>query len=240
MREPRQPNRLSARDQADQQRVEQGVTLLQDETALEPAYRQLQQTDFGMFGLARRTEYLLEAFADGREFSVELALVDGTVRFSGVTEKWVTSPPSFVEIGHVFPRASRAATSLDAGSTQALGRIPAYFTSSCAGLRLARALSRPTRAPVAITSQRTSARNRHRSVQAPPASAAGRFRNNAPARNAAAAVGFRCPVRRRAGSARRLGRRHRRDYVVHCGLEKQPGTAFVHPKAPLTGSHSLS
>ena len=85
-----------------------------------------------MFGLARRTEYLLEAFADGREFSVELALVDGTVRFSGVTEKWVTSPPSFVEIGHVFPArlpARQRQALLDAArsATQALGLDTGVF-----------------------------------------------------------------------------------------------------------------
>ena len=239
------PNRLSARDQADQQRVEQGVTLLQDETALEPAYRQLQQTDFGMFGL-RRTEYLLEAFADGREFSVELALVDGTVRFSGVTEKWVTSPPSFVEIGHVFPArlpARQRQALLDAArsATQALGldtgvfHIELRWTST--GPRIIETNPRPG--------------GDHITTHLPLATGIDLFKLHL---RALLADSKQCP------RSKRGGRRGfvvapcegvlealdgwddatRRDYVVHCGLEKQPGTAFVHPKAPLTGSHSLS
>ncbi|WDD91826.1 ATP-grasp domain-containing protein [Burkholderia sp. FERM BP-3421] len=80
-----------------------GVALLSDDDALQQAWLHLEQTDFGMFGLVRRKTYLLEAFADGPEFSVELAMVDGAVRFAGVTEKWVTPPPFFVELGHVFP-----------------------------------------------------------------------------------------------------------------------------------------
>lgn len=201
-----------------------------------------------MFGMARRTEYLLEAFADGREFSVELALVDGTVRFSGVTEKWVTSPPSFVEIGHVFPArlpARQRQALLDAArsATQALGldtgvfHIELRWTST--GPRIIETNPRPGGDHITT----------HLHSRSQPASICSsstcercwQIRNNAPARNAAAAVGFVvAPCEGVLEALDGWDDATRRDYVVHCGLEKQPGTAFVHPKAPLTGSHSLS
>jgi biotin carboxylase len=47
--------------------------------------------------------FLVEDFVDGPEFSVEGIFIGGTPHILAVTAKEKTSPPSFVEIGHVLP-----------------------------------------------------------------------------------------------------------------------------------------
>jgi len=47
--------------------------------------------------------FLVEEFVDGPEFSVEGLFLDGTPQILGITAKEKTSPPFFVEIGHVLP-----------------------------------------------------------------------------------------------------------------------------------------
>lgn len=216
-----------------------GVTLLRDETALEPAYRQLQQTDFGMFGLARRTEYLLEAFADGREFSVELALVEGTIRFAGVTEKWVTSPPSFVEIGHIFPArlpSQQREALLDAAraATQALGldtgvfHIELRWTST--GPRIIETNPRP--GGDHITTHLVPLATGIDLFKLHLRALLGDSETTPRARNAAAAVGF--VVAPREGVLEALDGWDdvtRRDYIVHCELEKKPGDRIRPPES---------
>ncbi|KVS36662.1 ATP-grasp domain-containing protein [Burkholderia ubonensis] len=216
-----------------------GVTLLQDAAALEPAYRQLQQTDFGMFGLARRTEYLLEAFADGREFSVELALVDGSVRFAGVTEKWVTSPPFFVELGHVFPAripAQQRQALLDAArsATQALGlntgvfHIELRWTST--GPRIIETNPRP--GGDHITTHLVPLATGVDLFKLHLRALLGDSGATPPARTAAAAVGF--VVAPREGVLEALDGWddvERRDYVAHAGLEKKPGDRIRPPES---------
>ena len=216
-----------------------GVTLLRDETALEPAYRQLQQTDFGMFGLARRTEYLLEAFADGREFSVELALVEGTIRFAGVTEKWVTSPPSFVEIGHIFPArlpSQQREALLDAAraATQALGldtgvfHIELRWTST--GPRIIETNPRP--GGDHITTHLVPLATGIDLFKLHLRALLGDSETTPRARTAAAAVGF--VVAPREGVLEALDGWDdvtRRDYIVHCELEKKPGDRIRPPES---------
>lgn len=80
-----------------------GVSLVYDDNELRAAFAVLSEMNFGVFGFQHRNEILLEEFADGNEFSVELALEKKQLRFAGVTEKWVTAPPYFVELGHVHP-----------------------------------------------------------------------------------------------------------------------------------------
>ncbi|MDC7716584.1 ATP-grasp domain-containing protein [Vogesella sp. DC21W] len=80
-----------------------GVSLVYDDAELRAAFAVLSEMSFGVFGFQHRNEVLLEEFADGNEFSVELALEKKQLRFAGVTEKWVTAPPYFVELGHVHP-----------------------------------------------------------------------------------------------------------------------------------------
>ncbi|RKU00811.1 hypothetical protein C7H84_24400 [Burkholderia sp. Nafp2/4-1b] len=216
-----------------------GVTLLRDETALEPAYRQLQQTDFGMFGLARRTEYLLEAFADGREFSVELALVEGTVRFAGVTEKWVTSPPAFVEIGHIFParlptQQREALVDAARAATQALGldtgvfHIELRWTST--GPRIIETNPRP--GGDHITTHLVPLATGIDLFKLHLQALLGGSETTPRARNAGAAVGF--VVAPREGVLEALDGWDdvtRRDYVVHCELEKKPGDRIRPPES---------
>lgn len=80
-----------------------GVSLVYDDKELRAAFSVISEMDFGIFGFQHRDDILLEEFADGNEFSVELALERKKIRFAGVTEKWVTAPPYFVELGHVHP-----------------------------------------------------------------------------------------------------------------------------------------
>lgn len=88
-----------------------GVSLVHHAAELQAAFAALSEMNFGVFGLQHRAEFLLEEFADGQEFSVELALEDKQLRFAGVTEKWVTAPPYFVELGHVHPARISSAQS---------------------------------------------------------------------------------------------------------------------------------
>jgi biotin carboxylase len=44
-----------------------------------------------------------EAYLDGPEFSVESLTIDGRHRILGITEKFTSGPPHFVETGHRFP-----------------------------------------------------------------------------------------------------------------------------------------
>lgn len=49
-------------------------------------------------------DVLVESFLDGPEYSVEtMTLSDGTTSVIGVTDKHLSSPPHFVEMGHDFP-----------------------------------------------------------------------------------------------------------------------------------------
>jgi biotin carboxylase len=109
-----------------------GVALARNEAELDRAYRELEQMKFGMFGFAHRAEYLLEEYADGSEFSVELAVADGRVEFAGLTEKWVTQPPYFVELGHVYParvpdQQRRALVNAAQSAAEALGLTSGVF-----------------------------------------------------------------------------------------------------------------
>ncbi|MDC0708188.1 ATP-grasp domain-containing protein [Stigmatella sp. ncwal1] len=55
-------------------------------------------------GQSLRGEVLVESFLEGPEFSVEtMTLADGTTHVLGVTQKYLSAPPYFVEMGHDFP-----------------------------------------------------------------------------------------------------------------------------------------
>ena len=55
-------------------------------------------------GQALSGEVLVEGMLEGPEFSVEtMTLADGTTRVLGVTRKYLSAPPHFVEMGHDFP-----------------------------------------------------------------------------------------------------------------------------------------
>lgn len=51
------------------------------------------------------SDVLLEQFIDGPEYSVESQVLGGITKVLGVTEKALSGPESFDEVGHVFPAA---------------------------------------------------------------------------------------------------------------------------------------
>ena len=46
---------------------------------------------------------VVEEFIEGREFSLDCLVVDGTLRRMGLADRHIVFPPYFVEIGHSFP-----------------------------------------------------------------------------------------------------------------------------------------
>ncbi len=65
---------------------------------------------------------LVEEYAEGPELSVELFSVDGQASCVGITQKWVTGLPYFVEYQHIFPAELPEGTAADlvAAAGQAL------------------------------------------------------------------------------------------------------------------------
>jgi|HubBroStandDraft_3_1064219.scaffolds.fasta_scaffold00815_7 biotin carboxylase len=77
-------------------------------------------------GQALSGEVLVESLLQGPEFSVEtVTLGAGRTHVAGVTTKYLSAPPLFVEIGHDFPCARPAATPAD---------IAALAAAACAAL----------------------------------------------------------------------------------------------------------
>jgi S-sulfo-L-cysteine synthase (3-phospho-L-serine-dependent) len=216
-----------------------GVALLQDDDDLARAWRHLEQTDFSLFGLARRAAYLLEAFADGPEFSVELAVVDGTVRFAGLTEKWVTPPPHFVELGHVFParvpdRQRQALIAAARSATQALdlrdGVFHVELRWTATGPRIIETNPRP--GGDHITTDLIPLATGVDLFQLHLNALLGNDETASFRRDRAAAVGF--VVASGDGVLTGVeGWEHmkRHPYVVRCGLEKQPGDRIRAPES---------
>lgn len=69
---------------------------------------------------------LIESYLEGAEYSVEtFTLADGSVQVIGVTDKLLSPPPHFVEIGHDFPSAADPATcaAIAAAATDALAAV---------------------------------------------------------------------------------------------------------------------
>jgi len=69
---------------------------------------------------------LVESYLEGAEYSVEtVTLADGSVRVIGVTDKLLSPPPHFVEIGHDFPSAAgpAARAAIVAAATGALAAV---------------------------------------------------------------------------------------------------------------------
>lgn len=73
-----------------------GVTLVDDEDGLPAALRLALSKSF-------RGACLIEEFIDGEEYSVEGIVAGGQAIALGVTRKFITAPPYFVEVGHLFP-----------------------------------------------------------------------------------------------------------------------------------------
>lgn len=73
-----------------------GVRLVDRREDLHEAVRVAQSKSFRGIALA-------EEFIGGIEYSIEGVVAGGHVTVCGVTEKRVTAPPHFVEVGHLFP-----------------------------------------------------------------------------------------------------------------------------------------
>lgn len=81
----------------------QHVYLVQNSNELRSIFDKLSTFDETYLGFKTTNEYLIEEYLIGPEFSVEIFLVDKKIGFASVTEKILSSPPFFVEMGHVVP-----------------------------------------------------------------------------------------------------------------------------------------
>ncbi len=81
----------------------ENVILARNEQELKLAMDKELNQGPSFLGFKNRDGFLVEEFLIGPEFSVEIFLYEGEQLFASVTEKIVTPPPFFVEIGHVVP-----------------------------------------------------------------------------------------------------------------------------------------
>lgn len=81
------------------------VSLIRDEGELLAAYEALEAFPLNFRDQPRERTYLLEAYMDGPEVSVESVSWQGETTILGVTDKSVTGTPYFIESGHMFPAA---------------------------------------------------------------------------------------------------------------------------------------
>lgn len=83
-----------------------GVRVVQDAGELTAQCQALRALPRNVRGQELDGTVLVESYLDGPEYSVEtVTLWDGTVRVIGVTDKHLSPPPYFVEMGHDFPSA---------------------------------------------------------------------------------------------------------------------------------------
>ena len=81
-----------------------GVVLVHNAQELVAHYDQLSRLKFNDREQAQTGKVLVEAFLDGSEFSVEtMTLGPSCTHVLGVTRKYLSPPPYFVETGHDFP-----------------------------------------------------------------------------------------------------------------------------------------
>ncbi|UOQ83478.1 ATP-grasp domain-containing protein [Gracilibacillus salinarum] len=85
----------------------QGVFFINKEEEFLTAFQKLRAFKKTYMGFDVSTDYLVEEYLEGPEFSVELFLKDKEVVFSSVTEKITSDLPYFVEISHTAPTSSQ-------------------------------------------------------------------------------------------------------------------------------------
>jgi cysteine synthase A len=86
-----------------------GVLRVEDPEALLRQFRFLSSWRENVRGQPLSGEVLVESLLTGPEYSVEtLTLPGGETRVLGVTDKHLSAPPHFVELGHDFPSAAPA------------------------------------------------------------------------------------------------------------------------------------
>ncbi len=80
-----------------------GVKLAANREEALAHFRLLNRRQENERGQALDGSVLVEGFIDGPEFSVETMTVGGRTRVLGVTQKYLSPAPNFVEVGHDFP-----------------------------------------------------------------------------------------------------------------------------------------
>lgn len=85
----------------------QGVFFIKNKEELLHAFQRLREFKKTYMGFDVSTDYLIEEYLEGPEFSVELFLKDKEVIFSSVTEKETSDLPYFVEISHTVPTSTQ-------------------------------------------------------------------------------------------------------------------------------------
>lgn len=105
------------------------VTLVRSLAELCAAYDALAADADPVLGTSLGPEALVERFIAGPEFSVEGYVQNGRAEVVSITEKLVSEPPAFVELGHTVPAA------IDAGSRRAIrhwtGEVAAALGADC-------------------------------------------------------------------------------------------------------------
>ncbi|MDR1449232.1 MAG: ATP-grasp domain-containing protein [Propionibacteriaceae bacterium] len=81
----------------------QNVFFISDSERLAAAFPVMTEFTTSYMGFGVKSEYLIEEYLDGPEFSVEIFVSKGVVVFAEVTEKMTSPLPYFVELAHVFP-----------------------------------------------------------------------------------------------------------------------------------------
>ncbi|MET1255643.1 ATP-grasp domain-containing protein [Aliikangiella maris] len=79
------------------------VTLVKNEDELKVAFDKLALFTHNFREQPREAIWLLEAYIQGDEFSVEACTYNGKTTIIGITDKTVTGQPYFIEDGHMFP-----------------------------------------------------------------------------------------------------------------------------------------
>ncbi|WP_281890497.1 ATP-grasp domain-containing protein [Paenibacillus sp. YYML68] len=79
------------------------VRIIRNREELKDAYAALEAFPLNFRDQARDRTYLLEAYMEGEEISVESISYEGETTILGVTDKSVTGTPYFIENGHMFP-----------------------------------------------------------------------------------------------------------------------------------------
>ncbi|MEK8131542.1 ATP-grasp domain-containing protein [Paenibacillus filicis] len=102
------------------------VSLIRDPQELQAAYLELKAFPLNFRDQPRDCTYLLEAYMEGEEVSVESISYNGETTILGVTDKSVTGTPYFIENGHMFParlseEAHREVTQFVRDALQATG-----------------------------------------------------------------------------------------------------------------------
>jgi biotin carboxylase len=82
-----------------------GVLLVESPAARRAHYRELAKRTVNERGQRVFGEVLIESLLEGPEYSVETLTAGGVTHVLGITEKRLSTPPYFVELGHVFPAA---------------------------------------------------------------------------------------------------------------------------------------